>query len=136
MAVGPLPRGYRCVALAGAPAECLPEDARAEIVRLPDAAEWRKRLPDLEQMRAAYRGLMRVTRRPAWCQSLFQLSRLTAEESGLDGLAAAVSILAMMDMGLFEIDLAARPIAVRRREVSRAAPEDSRVWNTVQGWRK
>ena len=134
--VGPLPRGYRCVALAGAPAECLPEDARAEIVRLPDAAEWRKRLPDLEQMRAAYRGLMRVTRRPAWCQSLFQLSRLTAEESGLDGLAAAVSILAMMDMGLFEIDLAARPIAVRRREVSRAAPEDSRVWNTVQGWRK
>ena len=133
--VGPLPRGYRTVVLAGAPEECLPEDAGVEILTLPDAAEWRGDLPDLEQLRAAYRGLMRVMRRPAWCQSLTQLARLTAEEAGLSALTAAASILAMADMGLFDVDLAAKPLAVRRREKPKAAPEDSEAWNAIRRWR-
>lgn len=134
--VGTPPKRYRRVALVGAPAECLPEGLGAEAFRMANAAAWRERLPDLEQLRDAYRGLMRVVRRPAWCQSLGQLARLVAEESGLLSLAAAASILAMADMGLFEIDLAARPVAVRRREAPKAAPEDSAVWNTIQRWRE
>ena len=134
-ASGAICRSYRRVVLAGAPAECLPGRVGAAVYRLPGAPAWRRDLPDLDEMRAAYRALMRVTRRPAWCKTLSQLAHMTADEAGIGDVAAAASILAMADMGLFELDLGARPISVRRRDCPKAEPEASAVWRAIQRWR-
>jgi hypothetical protein len=133
--VGKLPKGYRRIALAGAPGECLKE-TDAEICRLREEAAWRRQLPGLDELREAYKGFMRVGRRPVWCQTMGQLSRLVAEESGLSHLAACASVLAMLDMGLFEIDWTTRPMGLRRLEKAKAAPEASGVWNAIQRWRE
>lgn len=133
--VGKLPKGYRRIALAGAPGECLP-GTDAETCRLREEAAWRRQLPGLDELREAYKGFMRVGRRPVWCQTIGQLSRLVAEESGLSDLAACASVLAMLDMGLFEIDWNTRPMGLRRLEKAKAAPEASGVWNAIQRWRE
>lgn len=133
--VGKLPKGYRRIALAGAPGECLP-GTDAEVFRLPEEAAWRRQLPGLDELREAYKGFMRVGRRPVWCQTIGQLSRLVAEESGLSDLAACASVLAMLDMGLFEIDWNTRPMGLRRLEKAKAAPEASWVWNAILRWRE
>ena len=129
------PKNYRRVALAGLPAEALPAGIGAEAFRLPDDAPWRRSLPDVEALRGAYRALTALLRRPAWCQSPGQLARMLAEEAGTDDVAAMASLLALADMGLFELDLTARPVAVRRTGLSKAEPESSAVWNAIQRWR-
>jgi hypothetical protein len=93
-------------------------------------------MPGLDELREAYKGFMRVGRRPVWCQTIGQLSRLVAEESGLSDLAACASVLAMLDMGLFEIDWNTRPMGLRRLEKAKAAPEASGVWNVIHRWRE
>lgn len=133
---GKIGRGYRRIALAGLPDEYLPDGLNAEVVRLPDAPEWRRALPDLDAMREVYRALMRVLRRPAWCDSLAQLARMTAAEADVADITAAASILAMGDMGLFELDLSARPVAVRRCDRAKVDPQDSVAWNAIQTWRE
>ena len=133
---GTLRGGYRRIALAGAPLECLPGDARGRACYLAGDAPWRRMLPDLDDMRAVYRALLALLRRPAWCQSMAQLSRMVAQEAGVNDLAAAAALLAMADMGLFEIDLGARPVAVRRTGLGRAEPGESAVWSAIQRWRE
>ena len=132
---GTINRGYRRIALSGVPGEYLPGLPDAEVSRLPDDPDWRRALPDLDAMREVYRTLMRVMRRPAWCANLAQLAHMMADEAGVADLTAAASILAMADMGLFELDLSARPVAVRRRDCPKADPEASAVWNAIQRWR-
>ncbi len=134
--VGDMPGCYRKIALSGLPAECLPTDVGAEVYRLPDEAPWRRSLPDVEALRGAYRALTALLRRPAWCQSSGQLARLLAEEAGTDAVSAMASLLVMADMGLFEVDFAARPVVVRRTGLAKAEPESSAVWNTIQSWRE
>lgn len=132
---GDVPRRYRRVALSGLPAECLPTDIGAEVFRLEDEVPWRRSLPDVEALRGAYRALAALLRRPAWCQSPGQLARLLAEEAGTDEVSAMASLLAMADMGLFELDFTARPIAVRRTGLAKVEPESSAVWNAIQRWK-
>lgn len=132
---GVIGKGYRRIVLVGMPAEYLPESLHAEVYRLPDVPEWRAALPDVDAMRAVYRALMRLMRRPMWCAGLSQLAREAAGEAGVHEITAAASILAMADMGLFELALSARPVAIRRRDCPKAAPEDSAVWRTIQRWR-
>ena len=134
-ASGELPRGYDRVVLAGAPEEWAAGLAGVEVFRLAGTAPWPGPMPSLEDMRDAYKALMRVTRRPAWCRSLGQLARVTAEEAGLDSVPVAASLLAMTDMGLFSLALDEQPVAVRRSDRAKASPEDSAVWRAIQRWR-
>ena len=131
--VGSMPRGYDRLVLAGAPGECA--GAGTELWRLEDAADWPGRLPDLEAMRGAYRALMRVMRRPAWCRNMWQLSHMVAEEAGIDDVGAAASILAMADMGLFTLQLEGDALRLSRSDRPKASPEESPVWNLIQRWR-
>lgn len=129
------PRGYRRIALAGAPVQCLPELAGVQVFRIDDDPAWIRQLPDVDEMREVYKALVRVSRRPAWCASMWQLSRMTAEEAGVGEVTAAASILAMADMGLFALTLDDESIALRRSPQPKADPETSAVWNMMQRWR-
>ena len=131
---GAIPGGYRRVALAGVPAECV-SGTGAEVFNLPGEPAWRRELPDLPAMREAYRALAELMKRPAWARSLAELAHMVGAEAGLPDISAAASLLAMADMGLIELDLAARPIAVRRTRLSKADPGHSAVWNALQRWR-
>ena len=128
--------GYDRIVLAGVPDAWLPEGCAAKVRRLVDEPAWPRLLPDLEAMREAYKALMRVMRRPAWFQSLWQLAHITAEEAGQADLTAAASILAMADMGLFTLDLDAHPIALTRNARPKAEPGESEVWRWMQRLRE
>jgi len=130
-----LPRGYRRVVLAGMPGEYPLDAPGAAAYRLGRAPEWARSLPDLEDMRAAYRALMRVGQRPAWCRSLSQLARLVADEAGLEDVGALASVLAMTDMGLFALEPDSDGIRIRRSASRAADPEQSVVWRAIQRWR-
>ena len=134
-ASGDIPRGYRRLVLAGVPREWLAGKAGIDIRRLPDDPGWLRQLPDVEQMRQVYRALMRVLRRPAWCRTLWQLCRMTAEEAGLCEVAAAASLLAMADMGVFDMTLEGGGVLLSRSQRAKASPEDSAVWRAMQGWK-
>lgn len=128
--------GCRRVVLAGVPAEYAPEAPGAARYRLCDERPaWTRALPDLESLRAAYRALMRVGQRPAWCRTLFELSHLTADEAGMPDVGALAAILAMADMGLFELALDGGAVRIRRCEKGRAEPDESPVWRAIQRWR-
>ena len=130
--VGP---GYRRIVLAGVPEEYPLDALGAAVYRLPEWPEWLRGLPDLPQLRAAYRALMRVGQRPAWCPTPEKLIRLVADESGLEDAAALAALLAMADMGLFELTLREDAVRIRRSGQNKAAPEDSAVWRVIQRWR-
>ena len=130
----PVPRGYRRVILASVPEEYLPDAPGAEVLRLPGRAAWTAGMPDLDGLRAAYRAVMRAGQRPVYFRTLEQLACVTAEEAGLDRPGAAAAILAMADMGLFELELS-NPIRVRRSDRRRATPEESAVWQALLRWR-
>ena len=132
---GTIPAGYDTVVLAGMPGQWLGEGAAAGACRLPETPAWTALLPDVDEMREVYLALMRVHRRPAWCTSLWQLTRMTAEEAGVAEVTAGASILAMADMGLFTLDLSAQPIALARSGRGKASPEDSAAWRLIQRWR-
>ena len=133
-ASGNLPRGYDRVVLAGAPEEWAAGLSGVEVFRLAGTSPWPGPMPSLGEMRDTYRALMRVTRRPAWCRSLGQLARVTAEEAGLEEVPVTASLLAMTDMGLFSLALDEQPVAVRRSDRAKASPEDSAVWRAIQRW--
>ena len=80
------PAGYRRIALAGAPGECLP-GTDATGARLPEEPAWAGQPPELHECARPTRASC------AWAaahlgQTMAQLSRLVAEESGLADLAA------------------------------------------------
>lgn len=129
-------KGWRRVVLAGLPAGYRPEAPVARVFRLPLRPEWARDLPDLEGLRSAYKALMRVGQRPAWCRTLAQLTRLTADESGLEDAAALASILAMADMGLFELSMDGESVHIRRSGAGRADPDESAVWRAIRRWRE
>lgn len=129
-------RGYGRIALAGVPVEWLGEGDRARACRVACEAGWTQRLPDLDVMRTAYLALARLARRPVWCASVGDLARMAAEEAGVDDVAAAASLLAMIDMGLFRLDAASRPISLARGERAKAVPEESSVYNAIRRWRQ
>lgn len=133
-ATGALHPGYRRLVLAGAPAEYATE-ATAERFCLPDRPAWTRDLPDLDDLRAAYRALMRVGQRPAWCRTPFELAHLVADEAGCGDVAATAAILAMADMGLFELALEDGSVRIRRSDRGKAEPGDSPVWRAIQRWR-
>lgn len=129
-----LPPGYRRLVLAGVPAEYAPR-TDAVRYRLPDEAAWMDNLPDLDGMRDVYRALMRVGQRPAWCRTLYELAHLAADEAGTADVAAVAAILAMADMGLFELSLDGEAAQIRRSARGKAEPGESSVWRAIQRWR-
>ena len=132
-----LPKGYDRLVLAGLPEEWLPPDAAgAEVLRLAEPPGWLRQLPELDDMRAVYRALMRVLRRPAWCRTLWQLCRMAAEEAGLGEVCVAASILAMADMGVFHLTLDEGSITLSRGESPKVNPEDGAAWRTLRRWRE
>ena len=131
--MGEIPGGYRRIVLAGVPSDALPEAEGVQAFALSGVGEAWDFLPDLNAMRDAYVAMMRVGQRPAWCGSLLQLARMTAEEAGQDARTALVSLLVMADMGLIELTLS--PFGVRRSAVKKADPEKSALWQRVQRWR-
>ena len=133
---GPAGANWRAVVLAGLPEGYRPDAPGARVYRLPGVPEWAKGLPDLEALRSAYKALMRVGQRPAWCRTLRQLARMVADESGLEDAAALASILAMADMGLFELKLEGGDFHIRRSGAGRVDPDGSGVWRAIQSWRE
>ena len=133
-AAGEIPRGYRRIVLAGVPGE-FPLPAGAEVRRLPVEAGWTAGLPDLGQLREAYSALMRVARRSPRFETAFTLAGAVAGEAGISETAAQAALPVLADMGLFQLDLDARPVRVQRSGVGKAAPEDSWAWLAVQRWR-
>ena len=131
---GGIPQGYRRVILLGCPAEWLPGDVRA--YRLETRPNWVRCLPDLDDMRDAYRALMEVCRRPARVGSLQQLAQITSELCGLSRLSALMSLVAIEDMGLFEFDFNASPARVRRLNRKKAEPDESAAWRIIQHWKQ
>ena len=61
---------------------------------------------------------------------------MAAGFSALFGTPLAAAILAMADMGLFELALDASPVALRRTGVAKARPEDSPAWRWMDRWRQ
>ena len=133
--VGAVNPGYERIVLAGAPGRWLTAGAEKRACRLPETPAWTALLPDVETMRTVYLALMRVGRRPAWCPSLWQLVHMVAEEAGTPEVAAAASILAMADMGLFKLEMSAGSFAIARSDRAKASPEQSAVWRLIQRWR-
>ena len=133
---GSIMPGYDRVVLAGTPGEWLSEIPDAQVYRLEDAPAWTRQLPDVDDMREAYKAIMRLMRRPAWLASFWQLCHMVAEEAGLGDVAATASILAMADMGLFELDLSVQPFSLTRCPASKADPEQSAVWKLIQRWKQ
>ena len=129
------PAGYRRIVLAGAPQACVAGVNGAQVYRLPDEAGWKGSLPDLDAMRGTYRAMMTLMKRPLWAQTFAQLAHLSAQEAGQDDVTAAASLLAMADMGLFELDLARSPVGLRRLNRAKAEPGESAVWQAIQRWR-
>ncbi len=79
-----IPGGYRRVVLAGMPAEYpgLCGETAFELYALDDRPAWMRLLPDIVQMREAYRAMMRVAGRPVRFHTMEQLAYLVAEEAG------------------------------------------------------
>ena len=132
-----IPGGYRRVVLAGMPAEYpgLCGETAFELYALDDRPAWMRLLPDIVQMREAYRAMMRVAGRPVRFHTMEQLAYLVAEEAGLDLRTALASILTMSDLRLISVDTEASPMKLRRNERRRAEPEESEVWRAIQRWR-
>ena len=132
---GAIPRGYDRVVLAGVPEAWLPPECAGQVFRLEEMPCWAQKLADIEDMRRTYRALMDAMRRPMWLSSFEQLCRMAAQRAEQEDVTATAAILAMVDMGLFSLDLNARPIALTRSAAAKAAPEESAVWQLMQAWR-
>ncbi|MBQ6374658.1 MAG: single-stranded-DNA-specific exonuclease RecJ [Clostridia bacterium] len=133
-----IPGVYRRVVLAGVPAAYLSGrlEGTPEVYRLEECPAWMKLLPDLDAMRTAYRALMDIVRRPVRFQDLSELAHLVASSRDMDERCALASVLALSDMGLFELDMTACPPRVRRLAAQKADPEDSAVWRAIRCWRE
>ena len=140
-ASGVLHPGYRRIVLAGVPEEWLRgqpagETEGRELLRLDEQPAWAHRLPDIDGLRRVYRALMALCQRPLRYRGFEQLAHLTGDEAEMDTLAALAAILAIADMGLFEINPSASPPVLRRLPRKKAEPEDSAVWRAIQRWRQ
>ena len=118
------PPGYGRAVLAGVP--CAASRAGCRRARRSSgwtSAPWMRLLPDIEQMRDAYRALMQ-RRGPCGSKTQGQLAHLAEDRAEMDARWALASLLAIADMGLFAIDLAARPAArlLAGRQTRRRAP--------------
>lgn len=132
--LGAIPRGYSRVVLMGTPADWLPEDRVA--FRLATRPQWAECLPDIDDMRDAYRALVEITRRPARFGNLRQLAQMVSELTDLSRLNALLCLLAIGDMGLFEYDFDAAPPRLRRLNRRKAEPGESAAWRAIQRWRQ
>ena len=131
---GHLQPGYRRIVLSGVPGDWLPQGVKAH--RLPDDPAWLRCIPDIDGMRAVYRALMELSRRPLRFYTLAQLAHLAASHSDAGVLEALLAIIAIEDMGLFRIDLQSTPPRLLRLDRKKANPEDSAVWRAIQRWRQ
>ena len=129
---GAVPTGYRRVVLWGIPRGFPLEAGGAEVLCVEGAPGWIARLPDLDALRTAYRGLMALAGAAPRCGDAAELASELARQADIDLIAAAAAIPAMADMGLFEIDAGRFPIVVRRSERARVKPEDSALWQWIQ----
>ena len=129
-----LPAGYRRVVLAGIP-DCGALPAGAKAYRLAARAPWLGALPDVDQMREAYKALRRLAARPIRCTSLEMLAHLLSSATGLDSVCCAASALALADMKLIELALCGQPMCFRLNAAQKTDPDSSAVWRTLQAWR-
>lgn len=131
---GEIPAGYKRVILAGMPEE-YPLKTDGEVFALRDQPAWMKLLPDIEDMRNAWRALVKIGKRPVIFRTMDQLAHLVCAETEMDPRAAVASLLTMHDLELIRLDLSSNPIAMMRNETKKANPESSPVWQTIQRWR-
>ena len=122
-----LPAGYRRVVLAGIP-DCGALPAGAKAYRLAARAPWLGALPDVDQMREAYKALRRLAARPIRCTSLEMLAHLLSSATGLDSVCCAASALALADMKLIELALCGQPMCFRLNAAQKTDPDSSAVW--------
>ena len=131
---GDIPRGYDHVTLCAAPAEWLVKGTPCH--RLEADAPWTAALPDIDAMRAAFRALQELSRRPLRFHTRTQLAHLAALSSGLELMTALTAIAAIEAMGLFRVDLDALPPTLTRLPVKKADPDACPVWQVLQRWRQ
>ena len=131
---GEIPAGYKRIILAGMPEE-YPLKTDGEVFALRDQPAWMKLLPDIEDMRNAWRALVKIGKRPVIFKTMDQLAHLVCAETEMDPRTAVASLLTMHDLELIRLDLSSNPIAMMRNETKKANPESSPVWQTIQRWR-
>ena len=86
-------------------------------------------LPDLDQMREAYRAALRLSRRPAHLKDMEALDARLAEETGLGSTRCHIALLALMDMKL--VELRERPFGLLLPPMKKTDPESSALWRAI-----
>jgi len=128
-----LPGCYRRIVLAGAPDwYALPEGA--ELYRMDAASSCRKALPDVDMLREAYKAIKAGTSRETW-KEFYQLVHLVEVYAKMHFAAATACVLALDDLKLIELDMAARPVGLKIPPVRKTDPDTSALWRAVQAWR-
>jgi len=129
-----LPSNYRRIILAGVPG-CAPLPEGAEAFRMELGCEWLSAVPDVNQMREVYKAARQLSRRPVIYDGFPELTHLLSGATGMRDLTCAISLLALGDMNLIDLNLNCRPILMKLNEMRKTDPETSAVWRAVQAWR-
>ena len=129
-----LPEHYRRIVLAGVP-DGFGLPGGVETYRLDARPEWLERLPDVDQLRTAYKGVKALLRSREHWDAFNMLIHLVAAYSGLEYVCAAACLLALHDLGLIQLDLDAQPVGLKLSPMRKTDPETSAVWRALQAWR-
>lgn len=132
--VGKILTGYKRIFIVGIPEE-YPMETGAQIFVFQDSPAWMKLAPDIEILRAVWRALVHIGKRPVIYKTMEQLLYLICADSGTDSRAAMASLLTMHDLGLIELDIESAPVSLKLRKNKKADPEESFVWRSLQRWR-
>ena len=124
-----LPKALRRIVFAGIPVpEGLPDGVEAKYMPLP-VNIW-ENMPDVDQMREVYKACLHLSRRPLHAQDMEALTGRIADETALELNICHLSMLALMDMKLVNIN--EKPLKILIPPMKKTDPETSAVWRSIQ----
>lgn len=123
------PKAIRRIVFVGTPIpEGLPEGAQVSLLNIP-VNIWRD-MPNVDQMREAYKACLHLSKRPLHAQSVEALVNRIAEETALETNVCHLSLLALRDMKL--VNLSEDPLRFQLPPMKKTDPETSAVWRRIQ----
>ncbi len=129
-----LPERYRRIVLAGIPDGYeVPEGP--ERFRMDVRPGWFDRLPDLDQLRAAYKGVKAVLQSRERRGAYNMLIHLAASYSRMEYVCAAACLLALNDLHLIELIPDDENSKLTLCPMRKIDPDTSSVWRALQAWR-
>lgn len=125
------PPALRTLVLAGVPeAEGFFDLPRVQVLRLNVPDRLFSKLPDVDQMRAVYKAVLHLTRRPVYVKTADMLDVRVSEETGLDPFCCRGALIALRDMDLVRITES--PFTLCVPPVRKTDPDSSAVWRALQ----